>query len=152
MKTNIRLFALSMLALPMLAACSTYTNDEYSGYGYDRDNMKGHNDYRPEQTSYMNYQQVDTHCAESWCKGSHKDGEGMLMDGKHYNGMHHNKGDMKVGMTAPDGSPLMKAKASNEAAALSKASKECRKYDGIRVWKKGEWKGHYVVKYTCFNK
>lgn len=144
MKSSFKLFALSMATLPILAACGTYTNDEYKGYGYDRDNVKGHNEYMASQDSYMNYQQVDTHCAQAWCKGKHS-GEEMVTG-------QSDKMHMKEGMIAPDGNPLMKAKASSEAAAYSMVSKKCAKYDGFRVWKKGEWKGHYVVKYTCFNK
>lgn len=151
MKTNWKLFALSMLTVPMLAACGTYTNDEFSGYGYDRDNVKGHNNYRPEQSSYMNYQQVDTHCAKSWCKGSRKDGEGMFHDGKAKK--HRHDGANYSGHLAPDGGSLMKAKSKvSMDDAYAKASKECRNFDGFRVWKKGVKDDKFVVKFTCFDK
>ena len=146
MKSRFKLFALCMATLPALAACGNYTNDEYKGYGYDRDNVRGHNEYMSKQDSYMNYQQVDTHCGHAYCKGKHS-GEEMVMGHDK-----HAQPHMKEGMIAPDGNPLMKAKASSEAAAYSEVSKKCAKHDGFRVWKKGEWKGHYVVKYTCFNK
>ncbi len=137
--TNFKTLALSALMIPALAACGTgYTNDGARGYGYDRDNVEGHNVYMENNDSYMNYQMRDTHCDSGEnCK------DGMRMTAPaHMNGM-----------IMPDGGRLMTTKSSvSYADAVMMAQNNCRTATGINIWKKKMWDGHYVVRYTCFNR
>ncbi len=140
---NMKTLAISALMIPALAACGTgYTNDGARGYGYDRDNVQGHNEYLKTNDSHMNYQHRDTHCGNTKCK---------------MNGHKMHKKDGKTswapGMTMPDGGKLMMAKSmASYDDAVMMAQKNCSTSTGVNIWKKKMWDGKYVVKYTCFNR